>query len=158
MAAVMSTRDHLTLRPGIETDLPSVAGIYLAARAAAEESGTMPPGIHPPPEVRAYVAGWDLTADDLWVAELDGDPVGFAHVRAQWLDSLYVDPRAQGRGVGSALLDLVKATRESFGLWVFVSNTPAREFYRRHGLVEVARTDGRDNEERAPDIHLGWSS
>lgn len=153
----------LQLRTGTQGDLPAVAEIYLAARGAAERSGAMPPGIHPPHEVRDYVAGWDLEADDLWLAELPdpgeesgGAPVGFAHVRGEWLDSLYVDPRAQGDGVGGALLDLVKGTRQRFGLWVFVSNEPAREFYRRRGLVEVTRTDGSDNEEQAPDIHLEW--
>ena len=37
-------------------------------------------------------------------------------------------------------------------LWAFQSNTGARRFYERHGFVEVRRTDGRDNEEGAPDV------
>jgi hypothetical protein len=62
-----------------------------------------------------------------------------------------------GKGIGSALLDLAKALRpRGFDLWVFEVNTPARRFYERHGLVELDRTDGSGNDERAPDCRYGW--
>ena len=78
-------------------------------------------------------------------------------VHREWLDDLYVDPAAQGTGVGSALLDLVKAQRPAgFCLWVFESNEPARGFYRARGLVDLERTDGAANEEKAPDIRMAW--
>jgi hypothetical protein len=35
---------------------------------------------------------------------------------------------------------------------MFQANAGARRFYLRHGFVEAGRTDGRGNEERAPDI------
>lgn len=83
--------------------------------------------------------------------------MGYARFTATWLDDLYVVPAAQGRGVGTALLALVQALRPSgFGLWVFESNQPARGFYAKHGFVVTRRTDGRDNEERAPDLALAW--
>jgi chorismate mutase len=117
----------------------------------------MPPGIHPPDDVRAWVGSWDLTSRDVWVAESGGAIVGFANLTPSWLDGLYVDPGAQGIGVGSALVDLAKSVRpEGFGLWVFEVNEPARAFYRRHGLVELERTDGSANEEHAPDIKMVW--
>jgi hypothetical protein len=31
-----------------------------------------------------------------------------------------------------------------------------QRFYERHGFVAARRTDGRDNEERAPDILYVW--
>jgi chorismate mutase len=43
-----------------------------------------------------------------------------------------------------------------FCLWVFESNEPARAFYRRRGCLELERTDGAANEERAPDIRVAW--
>jgi chorismate mutase len=59
--------------------------------------------------------------------------------------------------VGSALLDLAKTRRpDGFCLWVFEVNHPARGFYARRGLVELERTDGSANEERAPDIRMAW--
>lgn len=142
-----------TLRPATGTDLPAIAEVYLAARAVA----AMPPGVHPPDEVRAWVGTWDLTSRDVWVAESGGTIVGFANLTATWLDGLYVEPGAQRGGIGSTLVDLAKSLRpEGFGLWVFEVNEPARAFYRRHGFVELERTDGSANEEHAPDFKMVW--
>ena len=63
----------------------------------------------------------------------------------------------RARASARALLDLAKSLRpDGFGLWVFETNAGARRFYERHGLVEVERTDGSDNEERAPDVRMAW--
>ena len=146
---------ELQLRPATSGDLPDIAGVHLAARRAAEPA--MPPGTHTEAEVRARVSGWDLAAWDVWVAESDGALLGYAVVADDWLHSLYVAPEAAGQGSGGALLDLVKGIRPGgFCLWVFESNVPARAFYEHRGLVELERTDGSGNEERAPDIRVAW--
>lgn len=143
----------LSLRLATSEDLPSVAEIHLAARDAAP----MPPGIHPPDEVRAWVGGWDLARCAVWLALNDGVPVGYAQLTSTWLDGLYVLPSAQRAGVGSTLLEHAKRERpDGFGLWVFEMNAPARRFYRAHGLVELERTDGATNEEREPDVKMVW--
>lgn len=151
--------DGLVLRPAVPEDLPEVAELFLAARAAAVPA--MPPLARPAEEVRAFVAGWDLAHPEereVWVAEDEMGPAGFAVLKRDWLDALYVAPDRQGTGVGSALLDLVRSRRPGgFGLWVFASNGPARGFYHRHGLLELEHTDGADNEERAPDVHMAWT-
>ena len=87
----------------------------------------------------------------------DGRGGGVRPVTDDWLDDLYVAPGGRRAGLGSALLDLVKARRpDGFCLWVFEMNAPARGFYARHGLVELERTDGSGNEERAPDLRMAW--
>jgi GNAT superfamily N-acetyltransferase len=152
---VAPTDDDLVLRLATVEDLAGIAELHIRVRAAAHPA--MPRGIHPDPEARAWVAGWDLAKFDVWVAELGGELAGYARSDHDWLDDLYVDPGVQGNGVGSALLDLVKAQRPAgFCLWVFESNEPARAFYRHHGLVELERTDGAANEELAPDIRMAW--
>jgi chorismate mutase/GNAT superfamily N-acetyltransferase len=146
-------RTDTSVRLAGDADLRAIAEVYLAAREVA----AMPPGIHPPDEVRAWVDSWDLTSRDVWVAEADGTIVGFANLTPTWLDGLYVAPGAQRAGIGSTLVDLAKSVRpDGFGLWVFEINEPARAFYRRHGLVELERTDGSANEEHAPDIKMVW--
>ena len=142
-----------SVRLAAEADLPAIAEVYLAARTAA----AMPPGIHPPDDVRAWVGTWDLTARDVWIAQSGDEIIGFANLTPTWLDGLYVDPGAQRAGIGSTLVDVAKSVRPGgFGLWVFEVNEPARDFYRHHGFVELERTDGSANEEHAPDLKLAW--
>jgi GNAT superfamily N-acetyltransferase len=147
---------ELALRPATEADLPAVTEVLMAAREAAYPA--MPHGVHVPDEVRAWVAGWDLAATPVWLACSGAAVLGYARFDEVWLDDLYVAPSAQGGGVGSALLDVVKAQRPGgFCLWVFESNAPARRFYAARGLVELEHTDGSANEERAPDLRMAWA-
>lgn len=152
----MPTEDaaELTLRPVVQgVDDDQVADVHLAARRQAP----MPAPVHAEASIRRWIAGRLRAEDPVWVAETGGAVVGYARFPGAWLDDLYVHPDHQGRGVGTALLELVKAQRpDGFCLWVFESNTPARAFYERHGLVALERTDGSGNEEGAPDVRMAW--
>jgi GNAT superfamily N-acetyltransferase/chorismate mutase len=146
---------ELALRPATAADLPALADIHLAARRTAGDA--FPPGVHSDDEVRGWVSGWDLTTYDVWLATRDGQVAGYSRSTPTWLDDLYVHPDHQGNGVGSALFETVTAHHpDGFCLWVFESNAPARAFYRRHGCLELERTDGSGNEERSPDIRVAW--
>jgi GNAT superfamily N-acetyltransferase len=143
---------EVTLRPALPGDVESIVSVHLSSRGTA----AMPPGIHPEHEVRAWLTE-RLDLDEVWAAEVDGEVAAYARFTETWLDDLYVAPDRAGQGLGSALLDLVKARRpEGFCLWVFEMNAPARGFYARHGLVELERTDGSGNEEKQPDIKMAW--
>jgi GNAT superfamily N-acetyltransferase/chorismate mutase len=148
------TSTELLLRRAVEQDTDPIVSVYLRARSEAP----MPP---PVPRSTDHVRRWVARAlqgyDEVWVAEVADTVVGFARVGGDWLDDLYVDPAHAGQGVGSALLDLVKSLRpDGFSLWVFEVNDRARRFYGRHGLIELDRTDGTGNEEKAPDIRTVW--
>ena len=146
------------LRPATPDDLPAIAELHIRVRAAAYPA--MPP--RHPHRPRGPGPGWRAgtsSSVDVWVGR------GRRHagrlrpvVDGDWLDDLYVGPsRARAAASGSALLDLVKAQRPAgFCLWVFESNEPARAFYRARGLVDLERTDGAANEEKAPDIRMAW--
>jgi GNAT superfamily N-acetyltransferase len=113
----------------------------------------MPAGVHGDDDVRGYFASHIVRACDLWVAEHEGVLAGILVLRGDFVDQLYVEPRVTGRGVGSALLAVAKRERpQGLRLWAFQCNAGARRFYERHGFVEVRRTNGADNEERAPDV------
>jgi GNAT superfamily N-acetyltransferase len=68
----------------------------------------------------------------VWVDEVEGEIAGFAAVTGHVLRGLYVDPAAQGAGVGSRLLGEAEAAgaRE---LEVFAANGHARGFYEARG-------------------------
>ena len=142
----------MLIRPADLSDADALVAVHLRSRAAAP----MPAGVRPEPEVHAWLSA-RLATDDVWVAEADGEVVGYARITSGWLDDLYVVPERAGEGIGSALLEVVKARQpDGFCLWVFEMNAPARAFYARHGLAELERTDGSANEEGAPDIRMAW--
>lgn len=145
---------EVTVRRAAAEDGPAVAALYTAARAHAVPR--MPPALHTAEEDVAFYSR-RIAEDDVttWLAEADGDLVGFAICTPTFLDGLYVRPDLTGQGIGSLLLDVVEATHpDGFELWVFESNTGARRLYERRGLVEVERTDGSGNEEKAPDLRM----
>lgn len=145
---------ELTLRPAGAHDAEACAAVLAAARGAAREA--FGPTLHTPAENHAFLTG-RIRDSEVWVAAGGGTVVGYLDLDADWIHSLYVHPRAQRRGAGSALLELAQAQRpDGFGLWVFVANTAARAFYRAHGLVELETTDGSANEEKRPDLRLAW--
>jgi ribosomal protein S18 acetylase RimI-like enzyme len=146
--------ETLEIRPADLDDVAAMASVLVRSRRAAVPA--MPPPAGPEESAPAHVR-LRMDAGDAWAATVDGHVVGFALTQGSWLDMLYVLPEHAGRGVGSALVDVVKHHRpDGFALWVFESNEPARRFYRRHGFVELERTDGTANEEGCPDIRAAW--
>lgn len=161
-------------RAGVD-DVEAIARVMLDARRAAGDR--FPPSVHDDGELVPHLLRDVLPVAEAWVAERDGRAVGVlilvpAHGRSaaaqqpgtgagapdDLLDSLYVAPDVQGQGVGTRLLGLAKQRRpEGLRLWVFVSNTPARALYERHGFVVIGGSNGEANEEGAPDLLLGWA-
>jgi GNAT superfamily N-acetyltransferase len=144
------------LRRATDADARAAADLWLRARRAA--LGAIPEPVHGDDDVRAWFASHVVRDLDLWLAEdRSGALLGILVLDGPWVDQLYVEPGRTGRGIGTALLELAKRERPAgLRLWTFASNTGAQRFYERHGFAEVRRTDGRDNEERAPDILYAW--
>ena len=84
--------------------------------------------------------------------------IGIIAFREGWIDQLYVLPKTQGQGVGTALLAVATSAWPELMLWTFQRNTGARRFYERHGFVAVEETDGSLNEEKEPDVRYCWRS
>jgi GNAT superfamily N-acetyltransferase len=99
----------------------------------------MPTPARQAPRFAEYIAG----GGEAYVWDQAGQVVGFTVLDGNELRAIYVDPPAQGAGVGSALLqagvEVLQAAgyREAF-LWTFEANGLARAFYERHGWVLVA--------------------
>lgn len=147
----------VTVRRGSPDDARAAADLYLRARRAAVDMIPQQP-VHTDDEVRAWFATHVVEDCELWLAEGErGRIAGILVLDGPWVDQLYVEPTMTGRGVGTELLRFAKGRRPAgLRLWTFVSNTGAQRFYERHGFVETERTDGRRNEEQAPDILYVW--
>lgn len=96
-----------------------------------------------------------LDDDDVVLGWIAVTPVSSRRVYAGVVEhSVYVDPRARGRGVGRALLETLIASTEAAGIWtiqsgVFPENVASLALHRRLGFREVgvrqrvAQLDGR---------------
>lgn len=141
----------MKIRRATEDDWPELAAIFIAARAAM----TYLPALHTDDETRAFIKSV-VETQNVWIAEAQGRPLGFAALEPGWLHHLYVAPGAHNAGAGSLLLAKSKAELpQGFSLWTFQANLGARRFYERHGCRQVRRTNG-DNEENLPDILYEW--
>ena len=146
----------VTLAPATAGDAEALVALRIAAmRASLERIGRFDPG-------RArerFLAGFSPAHTRHIVVA--GERVGFVVVKP-WddgllLDHLYLHPRHQGRGIGSAVLALIFAETDGLGRRLRVGalrGSDANRFYTRHGFVAVeegewdvyyvraARTDG----------------
>lgn len=142
------------LRRAARTDMDAVARLHRHVRKTC-----LPylPELHTPEQDLAFFGEHVFPASTIWLAEDEGRLIGFAVLKQDWLDHLYVDPAWHGRGIGLALLTAVREEAEELNLWTFQANGQARRFYERHGFRLVELTDGSGNEERTPDVHYRWT-
>jgi GNAT superfamily N-acetyltransferase len=127
-------------------------------RTAFDERLPWLAGLHTPNEDRGYFENQLFAACEIWGAEEAGGLVGIVAFRDGWIDQLYVLPGRQRAGVGSALLKLVMTRQPLLELWTFQRNAGARAFYEARGFQPVRFTDGRDNEEKEPDVLYRWEA
>jgi GNAT superfamily N-acetyltransferase len=114
------------------------------------------PTLHTPEEEREHLRRV-VVEQDVWVAVRGSRVVGFTALDGDLGTFLYVDPEAHGGGIGSALLEeVMRARPDGFRFWAFQENAKARAFYERRGCRAVEFTDGRGNEEKAPDVLYEW--
>ena len=138
-------------------DAGVVAEVWLRSRHAA--LGHIPRAVHSDADVREWISTRVLAENECWVAHThEGQIVAVLVLDGSWIDQLYVLPEFQRSGVGSTLIDLAKRrSPELLQLWTFETNAPAQLFYERHGFSAVERTDGKRNEEQAPDVRYVFS-
>jgi putative acetyltransferase len=113
-------------------------------------------GLHTPEQDRTFYRMQVFPACQVWGAEKQSKLVGIIAFREDWIDQLYVLPDAQGRGVGSDLLEIAQEAFPMLNLWTFQCNARARRFYELNGFVALRETNGADNEEKEPDVLYRW--
>lgn len=135
----MASDTTIHVRPVAEHDRERWEALFLAYGVFYQEDF--------PPATLDGVWTWLMTPDHpvrCFVAELEGIIVGFAHLRFQhdtftagagwFLDDLFTDPEARGRGVGRALITALDAFATDNGggtlRWITAAdNDRARRLY-----------------------------
>jgi GNAT superfamily N-acetyltransferase len=121
------------LRP---EDAPAVAALHVRAWQRAYADFVAPEDM---PMLGEREATWSgPLAGPTWVWDQDGLVAGVVQVRDDELGVLYVDPPAQGAGIGAALHDHALAQIRGAGharatAWVFTANGQGRDFYAARG-------------------------
>ncbi len=157
----------VTLRRATPDDAEGIAAISVRAWAHAYEE-FLDPRVLAARTVDSETERWrGLLAGSetqTWVAELDSRIVGYAatgpsadrdaNAAVGEVRALYVDPPAQGAGLGSRLLRDAAARLGGAGftsstVWVFEQNGLGRAFYERHGWTN----DPTGHEYVDPDWH-----
>src|SRR4051794_9163354 len=86
-------------------DMEAAARVH---RTALDRALPTLAGLHTPQEDRWFFRERVFTTCELWGA-FDGDAMtGVIAFRQDWIDQLYVLPEAQGRGLGTALLQVAQ--------------------------------------------------
>jgi GNAT superfamily N-acetyltransferase len=129
----------LVLRTSFDQALPSLAGL------------------HTPEEDRWFFRERVFKTCEVWGAFDNAVMIGIIAFRENWIDQLYVLPKAQGRGVGTELLQVARSSFDRLQLWTFQRNVQARRFYQARGFALVQETDGAGNEEKEPDALYLWT-
>lgn len=144
----------IRLRRAVFCDMDAVARLHRHVRSTC-----LPylPDLHSPEEDLTFFYEEVFPRSAIWLGESGDELAGFAAVREDWLDHLYVAPSWHGLGLGSSLLHLAKRGRQRLDLWVFQRNEQARRFYEHRGFRFVELTDGAGNEERMPDVRYRWT-
>lgn len=108
-------------------------------------------------DVDAFLAGRSPHIDQVWIAELEGQAVGFLEVRIRpeapgstrgripYVEGWFVTPDQRGRGVGAALMAACEAWARAQGFTELASDTevhnvPSQRAHAALGFEEIERT------------------
>ena len=75
---------------------------------------------------------------EIYVAEVDGQIVGFIGLNQTIIEGIFVKKGMRSRGIGKQLLDYVKKIKPELQLEVYKENPRAIKFYEREQFIKIA--------------------
>jgi ribosomal protein S18 acetylase RimI-like enzyme len=123
------------IRPYEPRDLDAAAE---AANAACHQAYAYFGYNHPVSATRTRLGQSLADGQRFFVPEIDGVVVGILTLKPSYIDRLFISPRWQGLGIGTACLDFAKSLYPSgIELHCAQQNLGACRLYERHGFVAV---------------------
>jgi len=116
-----------------DSDIDRVLGIWLDASVRAHDFMEKEFWESRLPEMRDIY----LPASETYVSVQKGEVKGFLSLHGDTLAALFVDPDAQGRGIGTRLMAKAKSLRNRIYLTVYRENRRAIDFYLKCGFRGV---------------------
>jgi len=89
-------------------------------------------------QAAAMIRDQFLDIAETYIAEHDGQPIGFVALMGNVVGGLFLLPQYHGQGIGKALMDKAVKAQGALQLEVFTDNPIGRRFYRSYGFVEGA--------------------
>jgi len=89
-------------------------------------------------QAAAMIRDQFLDIAETYIAEHDGQPIGFVALTGNVVGGLFLLPQYHGQGIGKALMDKAVKAQGALQLEVFTDNPIGRRFYRSYGFVEGA--------------------
>lgn len=72
---------------------------------------------------------------EIYVYEYKNQVCGFIGLLDRYIAGLFIEQNSQSRGIGTELLLYVKKLKQKLSLSVYLKNTKAVNFYKKHGFV-----------------------
>ena len=91
----------------------------------------------------------------VYVWEEEGRILGFVEAMETMIMGLFVDEEARDRGIGRALLDVLKMQQEELTLLVYEKNPKAIRFFMREGFK--VQSEQIDDATKEKEILLQWT-
>ena len=136
----------IELRRSVPKDADDLLGVWRNAVDSSHEFLSAEDRAAVDPLVADYVGTADLT-----IAALNGTPVAFMGASGNNIDSLFIDPRGQGLGIGRLLVDQVARPTT---VDVNEQNAPGLAFYLHLGFQVTGRSELDDEGRPYPLLHL----
>jgi len=149
-------RDSL-IRPYQSDDFDPVTTLWRRAREKAFPDFQRRKG-HTFEEDQVYFRDVILINNDVWVVEMDGQPVAFMAIAGDFIDQLYVHPDYQRLGLGESLLAFARTlSPEHLWLYTLQINTNGRAFYEKNGF-RIVKLGISPPPESEPDVEYHWGA
>jgi putative acetyltransferase len=148
--------DAIHIRRATPADRDDLLDIWLRAVRATHGFVSADDVRDMTPQVRDYLAA---DATEFWVvADDNGTAVGFMGMAGSNMESLFLAPEWQRRGVGRRLVRHAQAMHRELTVEVNEQNPAGRAFYEACGFVVEGRSEVDGQGRPYPLLHLRWVS